>query len=545
MKTKLFTIFFALVTSVGTMFAEKIPIGNLYYYLNAEDSTAEVTSCPDYYTGDITIPTVVNYESIDYKVTSIGSSAFAGCPNMTSITIPEGIEKIGYLAFAGCRGLTNIIIPNSVTDITQNAFNNCDGFPVENNIRYADTYAMEAVDKTLSTYSIKEGTRWLGNGVFWSCSNMTSVHLPTSLEYIEYGAFYECSSLASITIPVNVKHIEIYTFYGCSNLKTVTHNAKNCLTGKNGNNVGGSLYGSQVESVTFGNEVERIPNLCCRDMSKLTTITIPNSVKTIGGGAFINCSGLTSMNIPDNVVKIEGSVFYGCTGLSSITIGKGVAVCDASAFRDCTNILSIVWNAVDCEMPQYTLFGTQVESFIFGADVETIPDYCCMNMDKLISINIPGRVKTIGKSAFLGCTGITRMNIPNSVTTIADWAFWGCSNITDLRIGNGMLDIGGFAFNQCSCLKTFTCEAVIPPTCNMGVFYYIDKSIPLYVPAGSEDAYRTAAYWEEFYNIQAIGAESLENVSDKVTNNKILRNGQIYILMPNGQKYSVIGNQIK
>ena len=79
----------------------------------------------------------------------------------------------------------------------------------------------------------------------------------------------------------------------------------------------------------------------------------------------------------------------------------------------------------------------------------------------------------------------------------------------------------------------------------MGVFYYIDKSIPLYVPAGSEDAYRTAAYWEEFYNIQAIGAESLENVSDKVTNNKILRNGQIYILMPNGQKYSVIGNQIK
>jgi hypothetical protein len=33
---------------------------------------------------------------------------------------------------------------------------------VENNLRYADTYLVEAVDRTLSTYSIKEGTKWIG-----------------------------------------------------------------------------------------------------------------------------------------------------------------------------------------------------------------------------------------------------------------------------------------------------------------------------------------------------------------------------------------------
>ena len=42
MKFKQFTLFLAFFASVGTMFAEKVQIGNLYYNLK-EDKTAEVT----------------------------------------------------------------------------------------------------------------------------------------------------------------------------------------------------------------------------------------------------------------------------------------------------------------------------------------------------------------------------------------------------------------------------------------------------------------------------------------------------------------------
>ena len=41
-KKKIFTLLLAVAVSVGTMFAEKVKIGDLYYNLNATNKTAEV-----------------------------------------------------------------------------------------------------------------------------------------------------------------------------------------------------------------------------------------------------------------------------------------------------------------------------------------------------------------------------------------------------------------------------------------------------------------------------------------------------------------------
>ncbi len=54
-------------------------------------------------------------------------------------------------------------------------------------------------------------------------------------------------------------------------------------------------------------------------------------------------------------------------------------------------------------------------------------------------------------------------------------------------------------------MASITCEAVTPPTLGNNVFDGVDKSIPLYVPVESVDAYKTANGWKEFTNIQPIG----------------------------------------
>ena len=58
-------------------------------------------------------------------VTSIGQYAFENCSNLTSIDLPESLTSIGDCAFALCSSLTSIDLPESLTKIGNNAFQDC------------------------------------------------------------------------------------------------------------------------------------------------------------------------------------------------------------------------------------------------------------------------------------------------------------------------------------------------------------------------------------------------------------------------------------
>lgn len=71
--------------------------------------------------GAVVIPGAIDGKS----VVSIGDYAFAGCGELTGVTIPTGLKSIGHRAFADCGGLTSITISSSVTSIGGSAFKNC------------------------------------------------------------------------------------------------------------------------------------------------------------------------------------------------------------------------------------------------------------------------------------------------------------------------------------------------------------------------------------------------------------------------------------
>ena len=77
------------------------------------------------YTGNIIVPAVVSYQSIDYSVTHIGNCAFKDCLNLTSVIIPSSVTTVGDNAFYGDTNLTAIAIPNSVTALGLNEFAGC------------------------------------------------------------------------------------------------------------------------------------------------------------------------------------------------------------------------------------------------------------------------------------------------------------------------------------------------------------------------------------------------------------------------------------
>ena len=80
--------------------------------------------------GEAEILSIVEIDGFAYNVNNINDSAFDGCTNLTSVTIPNNVTSIGASAFKGCTSLTNFIIPESVTFIGNQAFDECQLFNV-------------------------------------------------------------------------------------------------------------------------------------------------------------------------------------------------------------------------------------------------------------------------------------------------------------------------------------------------------------------------------------------------------------------------------
>ncbi|MBQ9592126.1 MAG: leucine-rich repeat domain-containing protein, partial [Paludibacteraceae bacterium] len=156
---------------------------------------------------------------------------------------------------------------------------------------------------------------------------------------------------------------------------------------------------------------------------------------------------------------------------------------------------------------------------------------------------IPNSVTSIGEEAFYECTGLISVTIPNSVTSIGGLAFYGCSGLTSVTIPNSVTSIGDYAFDGCTGLTSMTVEATNPPSSADIVSNY---NIPLYVPAGSVDAYKAADEWKKFTNIQANPATGVnEAAAEKREVKKVIdRNGIIYI-EKDGTRYFLNGGKVE
>lgn len=217
---------------------EEFTDGVMKYKITVEDDPnyeVSVIDNKDYYKGSIEIPSSVNHNEHDYKVTAIGGQAFFCCYELTSVTIPDSVVKIEYRAFLFCKLLTSVTIPDSVTTMGDEAFRFCE---------------------KLTSLTISDSITKLGSGVFEGCELLPSVVIPDSVTSIDNSAFKGCSKLASIFLPDSVTEVNNSAFADCVSLKSVS--IGNCTFSKVGNNV---FSGCELESITIAENAEGFQNL--------------------------------------------------------------------------------------------------------------------------------------------------------------------------------------------------------------------------------------------------------------------------------------------
>ena len=73
--------------------------------------------------------------------------------------------------------------------------------------------------------------------------------------------------------------------------------------------------------------------------------------------------------------------------------------------------------------------------------------------DKLVSVTIPGSVRTIGNNAFYACKGLKEIHFQEGLRKIEHRAFLGCTSLVKVEIPEGVTEIGEFAFDNCPELK--------------------------------------------------------------------------------------------
>lgn len=284
---------------------------------------------------------------------SILGGTFSDCPNLTKITIGEGLKYIGDKAFANSP-VKEANLPSTLRDISSTAFTGYSSYcpfvndiQPENHIRYIGKVAYQCVDRDLEEYTIKDGTVTLADELFES-SQGNAFHIPASVEQIgsrvfagtqiktlpempglkRIGdeAFYQCKNLKKVTIPETVEYIGGGAFYGCSNIWSLTYNAINAECER--------LMESNIplEKIVIGDKVRRLPRGIFSGR-EFTEVTLPACLERIDEFAFYGCKNLTTINLSDSIRYIGDNAFYGCSSLKNIHWPLRLTTIGSRAFR--------------------------------------------------------------------------------------------------------------------------------------------------------------------------------------------------------------------
>ena len=285
----------------------------LYYDINPDGTTVTVTYdsyLSGSYAGDIVVPDSVDYNGRRLAVTAIGASAFRACSELSSVTLPAGIEQIGDFAFRDCTSLTTATLASGVKTIGNYAFDRCGALEAihlpTSVLTIGDCAFRDCTSMATATFG--EGLATIGRWAFINCRSLRTIEIPAGTAEIGASAFQECISLDSVAINLSPDtHLTVgkFAFIADNAIRTVTTNDLGLWCGI-------EFVDVNANPINFSHSI----SLAGQAISNLE---IPQGVKRIEKYAFYSCSNLRRVKFPSTTAEIADSAFWHCYGLNEVT----------------------------------------------------------------------------------------------------------------------------------------------------------------------------------------------------------------------------------
>ena len=427
------------------------------------------------------------------NITELPASAFDGCTNLATVTLPETLKKMGSNIFSG-TAITTLNIPRDFNTYNGSEFDGAlkiKSFTVSsNNTMFAvgAEGALCSKDKSIlykypsglnpsgAWPSISSTVTYIYYGAFYQQQYCTSLRIPYGVTRIGTWAFARMPKLQWARIPSSVTTFDsngYYLFNGDSNLTRLylTHATPPSFQENTFNGVPntGTLYvdydytttysnntvlKSAFKTITYGAYDYYTNGVAYRVLNtsgytgvdgksyagvvRAVAAVNPSEIQTIGATA-VNSEGAVTITSPTFSNKswccttVQNNAFIGNTKITKVTFNADMITIYPYAFYGCSALTAADLSSSRISQISSYAFGgcTKLDTFYWpsGGTVRSIGDYAFANSYGPISFYVPYGVTSVGNYAFSGLTHTNYLNIPSSVTSLGNYFAKNCTNM--------------------------------------------------------------------------------------------------------------------
>lgn len=279
--------------------------------IRSVDIAAGITTLPDFAFYRCSSLTEVRFAD-GSQVATIGGSAFSGCTNLRSLTLPGCVKTAYGNAFRDCTNLRALVLPDSLTYMSGNVLRGCNQVVLTvTSGSYAERWA---IDHDVSYVVRNANDSQTGESLAVMAHPTSSETTPALFDDIsEMPAVTSNACGSNLTWKLENKTLEIS---GTGEMNSYSPDAA----------APWAEFADEIEHVIVGKQVEKIGAYAFDGLDKVTSVSFEDNsqLTEIEEYAFSGCKEITFVELPDKLEKIGEAAFSDCKKLAKVVLPKSV-----------------------------------------------------------------------------------------------------------------------------------------------------------------------------------------------------------------------------